>query len=47
MRDVAVLSFSQTPFVRRQRDQSEVEMLIGVVSEAIEKSGLSQLNREF
>ena len=42
MRDVAVVSFAQTPYVRRERGRSEVEMLIPVVREAIEKSGIER-----
>ena len=40
MREVAVLSFAQTPYKRRERSRSEVEMLMPVISEAIEKSGI-------
>jgi len=40
MRDVAVVSFSQAPNVRRENRRNEVEMLIPVVKEAIEKSGV-------
>jgi acetyl-CoA acetyltransferase len=42
MRDVAVISFSQSPSVRRERERNEVEILIPVVADAIERSGLSR-----
>jgi len=32
MRDVAVVSFAQTPYKRRERSRSEVEMLMPVIS---------------
>jgi len=40
MRDVAVVSFAQARNVRRENRRNEVEMLIPVVTEAIEKSGI-------
>ncbi|MHC4506570.1 MAG: lipid-transfer protein, partial [Planctomycetota bacterium] len=40
MRDVAVVSFAQTPHKRREQSRSEVEMLMPVISEAIERSGI-------
>ena len=40
MRDVAVVSFAQTPYVRRERGRSEVEMLLPVIGQAIERSGI-------
>ena len=40
MRDVAVVSFAQTKNVRRENRRNEVEMLIPVVQEAVEKSGI-------
>jgi len=40
MRDVAVVSFAQSPSVRRNRTQNEVEILMPVVSEAVERSGV-------
>jgi acetyl-CoA acetyltransferase len=40
MRDVAVVSFAQSENVRRENRRNEVEMLIPVVTEAIEKSGI-------
>ncbi|MFP6626585.1 MAG: thiolase domain-containing protein [Deltaproteobacteria bacterium] len=42
MRDVAVISFAQSPSVRRETDRNEVEMLMPVVTEAIERSGLER-----
>ncbi len=40
MREVAVVSFAQTPYLRREETRSEVEMVMSVVAEAIEKSGI-------
>jgi acetyl-CoA acetyltransferase len=40
MRDVAVVAFAQTPYLRREENRSEVEMVMSVVAEAIEKSGI-------
>jgi len=40
MRDVAVVSFAQARNVRRENRRNEVEMLIPVVKEAVEKSGI-------
>jgi acetyl-CoA acetyltransferase len=40
MRDIAVVSFAQYPNVRRENHRNEVEMLIPVVKEAVEKSGI-------
>jgi len=40
MRDVAVVSFSQTKNVRRENRRNEVEMLIPVIQEAVEKGGV-------
>jgi acetyl-CoA acetyltransferase len=40
MRDVAVVSFAQSRNVRRENRRNEVEMLIPVVQEAVEKSGI-------
>ncbi len=42
MREVAVVSFAQTPYVRRERGRSEVEMLMPVLAQAIERSGISK-----
>jgi acetyl-CoA acetyltransferase len=40
MRDVAIVSFTQSPSVRRDRARNEVEILMPVVAEAVEKSGI-------
>jgi len=40
MREVAVVAFAQTPYVRRERRRSEVEMLMPVIAQAIERSGI-------
>jgi acetyl-CoA acetyltransferase len=40
MRDVAVVSFAQSKNVRKEDRRNEVEMLIPVVQEAVEKSGI-------
>jgi len=40
MRDIAVVSYAQTPYVRSEMKKNEVEMLIPVIGEAIEKSGI-------
>jgi acetyl-CoA acetyltransferase len=40
MRDVAVVSFAQSPSVRREPARNEVEILMPVVAEAVEKSGI-------
>ena len=40
MRDVAVVSFAQAPSVRRDAECNEVEILMPVVREAIERSGI-------
>ena len=42
MREVAVVSFAQTDFVRRARDLNEVELLMPVVDSAMAESGLSR-----
>jgi acetyl-CoA acetyltransferase len=42
MRDVAVVSFAQSPAVRREDHRNEVEMLMPVVHEAIERSGIDR-----
>ncbi len=42
MREVAVVSFAQSPSVRRERERDEVEMLAGTVREAVEASGLER-----
>ena len=40
MRDVAVVSFAQAPNVRRDAGRGEIEILLPVVNEAIERSGI-------
>ena len=40
MKHVAVVSFAQTPYKRRETSRSEVEMVMAVVSEAVERSGI-------
>jgi len=40
MRDVAVASFAQTKYVRNQDRLTEVDMLLPVIQEAIERSGI-------
>jgi len=42
MRDVAVLSFAQTPMKRREKQRSEVDMVMSVVREAVSASGLEK-----
>src|SRR6266536_2595985 len=40
MRDVAVVSFAQSPAVRRAEGINEVEILMPVVAEAVERSSI-------
>lgn len=47
MRDVAIVSFAQAPNVRREADRNEVEMLMPVVKEAIEASGIPRKSLDF
>jgi len=42
MRNVAILSYAQTPYVRSEIRRNEVEMLMPTLAEAIEKSGLDR-----
>jgi acetyl-CoA acetyltransferase len=42
MRDVAVVSFAQAPSVRSDTDRNEVEILMPVVTEALERSGIDR-----
>jgi acetyl-CoA acetyltransferase len=42
MRDVAVVSFAQSPSVRREVDRNEVEMLMPVIAEAVTRAGLAR-----
>ncbi|MCG8588975.1 MAG: thiolase domain-containing protein [Proteobacteria bacterium] len=47
MRNVAILSYAQTPFVRSEQGRNEVEMLMPVVAEAREQSGLGKDDIDF
>ncbi len=47
MREVGIVSFAQTPYVDRERDRSEVEMLLPVVQEAVAKSGIPKREIDF
>lgn len=47
MRDVAIVSFAQSPGVRSERDRNEVEMLMPVVKEAVEASGIPRKQIDF
>ena len=40
MRNVALVSFAQTPFKRRENERTEVQMVRSVTQEAVEKSGI-------
>lgn len=42
MREVAIVSFAQSPSLRRDPHRNEVEILMPVVREAIERSGIPQ-----
>jgi acetyl-CoA acetyltransferase len=42
MRDVAVVSFAQAPNIRRENHRNEVEILMPVVREAVERSGIAR-----
>ncbi len=42
MRDVAVVSFAQSPSVRRELEHNEVEMLMPVVHDAVARSGIAK-----
>jgi acetyl-CoA acetyltransferase len=42
MREVAIVSFAQLPSVRRGAELDEIEMLIPVIGEAIERSGIAK-----
>ena len=42
MRDVAVVSFAQSPYPRSDTDHNEVEILMPVITEAIERSGIAR-----
>jgi acetyl-CoA acetyltransferase len=47
MRDVAVVSFAQSPSVRSDTRRNETEILMPVVAEAIERSGIDRHNFGF
>jgi acetyl-CoA acetyltransferase len=40
MRDVAILSYAQTPYVRTERVRNEVEMLMPIIGDVVAQSGL-------
>jgi len=40
MRPVAIVSFAQSKIVAREERRNEVEMLMPVVAEAVERSGI-------
>jgi len=42
MRDVAVISYAQSPNVRSEMNQNEVEMLMPVIQEAVKGSGMNR-----
>src|SRR5947199_9488234 len=42
MREVAIIAFAQLPAVRRERERDEVEMLLPVIHEALERAGIDQ-----
>ncbi len=41
-REVAIVSFAEMPAVRREWERDEVEMLVPVITEAIERSGIGR-----
>jgi acetyl-CoA acetyltransferase len=47
MRDVAVVGFTQSPSMRREPDRNEVEILIPVIQELREQTGLSSADLDF
>ena len=47
MRDVAILSFAQTPYKRRESERTEVQMVLSVVTDAVEKSGIPKADIGF
>ncbi len=47
MRDVAVVAFAQSPLVRRQADHSEPGMILPVVNDVYEQSGLQRSEIDF
>ena len=42
MRDIAVIAFAQAPSLRRNTDANEVEILMPVVTEALDRSGIAR-----
>ena len=40
MRDVAIVSYAQTPYVRSEHTLNEVELLMPLISEAVQNSGI-------
>jgi acetyl-CoA acetyltransferase len=42
MRDVAIVSYAQTPYLRQENSRSEVEMIMSVVHEAVGNSGIAK-----
>jgi acetyl-CoA acetyltransferase len=40
MRDIAIVSYAQTPYVRSERLRNEVEMLMPVIDQAVKGSGI-------
>lgn len=47
MRDVAVVGFTQSPSVRREPDRNEIEILIPVIHELRDQTGLSSADFDF
>jgi acetyl-CoA acetyltransferase len=47
VRDIAVVSFAQAPSARARNDANEVELLLPVVGEAIERSGIGRKEIDF
>ncbi|MBW2497216.1 MAG: thiolase domain-containing protein [Deltaproteobacteria bacterium] len=47
MRDVAVVGFTQSPSLRRERDRNEVEILIPVIQALREQTGLTSADFDF
>lgn len=47
MRDVAIISYAQTPAMRDAGDANEVELILPVITEAKEKAGLSKDEIDF
>ncbi|MEC9466119.1 MAG: thiolase domain-containing protein [Myxococcota bacterium] len=47
MRDVAIVSFAQLPSIRCEKEKNYIEMSVPVITEAIEKTGLSRREIDF